>query len=113
MDNRLRHERHLLGSCASGVAALKAALLRYGEDGRCSSPLAAGAMLTHSGELDVQHGATLSVYADATSGSGTLAIAPGSGALCKLSFANPGTGVPVLETWWVRPARTATTSTQS
>ena len=83
------------GVCASGAATPSSCSVNGTVKMGGSLTVAAGATLTHSGELDVQHGATLNVYADAT-GSGTLAIAPGAGATCKLSFANPGTGVPVF-----------------
>jgi hypothetical protein len=84
------------GVCASGLAAANSCTI----DGTVRTggvlTIAAGATLTHSGELDVQHAATLNVVANATSGNGTLVIAPGSGALCKLSFSNSGVGAPVF-----------------
>ena len=84
------------GNCASGLAAPNSCTIDGTVKTGGTLTVAAGATLTHSGELDVQHAATLNVFANSAAGAGTLAIAPGSGALCKLSFANPGTGVPVF-----------------
>jgi hypothetical protein len=47
-----------------------------------------GGTLTHGGELDIQHGATLQITA--ASANATLAIKPGSGATCKLWFTTDG-----------------------
>jgi hypothetical protein len=84
------------GACASGLASPSSCTV----DGTVKSggtlSIAAGATLTHSGELDVQHAATINVYASATAGSGTLAIAPGNGAICDLAFTNVGQGAPSL-----------------
>lgn len=84
------------GVCASGTATPSSCSINGTVKMGGTLTVAPGATLTHSGELDVQHGATLNVYADTTAGPGTLAIAPGTSATCKLSFANPGTGVPVF-----------------
>ncbi len=85
-----------LGTCASGLAAPSTCTV----DGTVKAggvlTIGAGATLTHSGELDVQHGATVNVYASAAQESGTLAIAPGSGAVCALAFTNIGQGAPSL-----------------
>ncbi|HLW80037.1 MAG TPA: hypothetical protein VKU44_10615 [Terriglobia bacterium] len=53
-----------------------------------------GGSLTHAGELDLNHGATLRITA--TSSTAMLAIKPGSGATCKLNFNNVGTGTSAL-----------------
>jgi hypothetical protein len=84
------------GTCASGLAAPSTCTI----DGTVKAggvlAIGSGATLTHSGDLDVQHGATVNVYASAAQGSGTLAIAPGSGAVCALAFTNIGQGAPSL-----------------
>ncbi len=54
------------------------------------------ATLTHSGELDVQHGGTINVKRLRPAGSGTLTIAPGSGATCETRFHHAGQGTPML-----------------
>src|SRR5580698_9393198 len=83
-------------TCASGVAAAGSCTV----DGTVSSggalTIAPGATLTHSGELDVQHAATVNIYAYGTAGNGTLTITPGSGATCELAFSNARAGTPVL-----------------
>jgi hypothetical protein len=84
------------GTCAAGLAAPTTCTV----DGTVKSggtlSVAAGATFTHSGELDVQHAGTINVNANAISGSGALALAPGTGAVCKLAFTNLGQGAPNL-----------------
>ncbi len=84
------------GACASGKASPTTCSVDGMVNAGGTLTVAAGATLTHSGELDVQHSGTVNVNATAAAGSGTLAIAPGSGASCKLSFINVSTGAPNL-----------------
>ncbi len=84
------------GTCAAGLAAPNSCTVDGTVNSGGTLSIAAGATFTHSGGLDVQHNGSINVNANATSGSGTLAIAPGSNAVCKLAFTNLGQGAPNL-----------------
>ncbi len=87
------------GTCASGRATPGSCSVDGTVNSGGTLTITPGATLTHSGELDVQHGATVNVTASYTTASGsvgTLAIAPGSGATCELNFTNVGQGAANL-----------------
>jgi len=87
------------GLCASGRATPSTCSVDGTVSASGTLTVAPGGILIHSGELDVQHSATVNVQSrfNAAMGSfGTLTIAPGSGATCALNFTNVGQGAPGL-----------------
>lgn len=76
------------GGCASGTAAATTCTVDGTVDNGGTLKIGDGGTLVHAGSLEVDRGATLNMVS--LTSAATLTIKPGSGASCRLSFANAG-----------------------